>query len=194
MKNKPLILASSSIYRQQLLQRLRLPFTAVSPDIDEAPRHAERPADTALRLAEQKARALAGHFSDALIIGSDQVAVLNGHAIGKPGNHANAVKQLTAASGRTVFFHTALCLLNSGSGEVQTKIASSEVKFRNLTAEQIERYLQAETPYDCAGSAKCEGLGITLIESIRGDDPNALIGLPLIELTTMLMHAGVFVN
>ena len=191
MKNKPLILASSSIYRQQLLQRLRLPFTAVSPDIDETPRPAEHAADTALRLAEQKARALAGRFPDALIIGSDQVAILNGEAISKPGNHANAVQQLTAASGRSVFFHTALCLLNSGNAEVQTKIASNEVKFRRLTAEQIERYLRAETPYDCAGSAKCEGLGIALIESIRGDDPNALIGLPLIELTTMLMRAGV---
>ena len=193
MKNKPLILASSSIYRQQLLQRLRLPFTAVSPDIDETPRPAEHAADTALRLAEQKARALAGRFPDALIIGSDQVAILNGEAISKPGNHANAVQQLTAASGRSVYFHTALCLLNSGNAEVQTKIASNEVKFRRLTAEQIERYLLAETPYDCAGSAKCEGLGIALIESIRGDDPNALIGLPLIELTTMLMRAGVSV-
>ena len=193
MKNKPLILASSSIYRQQLLQRLRLPFTAVSPDIDETPRPAEHAADTALRLAEQKARALAGRFPDALIIGSDQVAILNGEAISKPGNHANAVQQLTAASGRSVYFHTALCLLNSGNAEVQTKIASNEVKFRRLTAEQIERYLRAETPYDCAGSAKCEGLGIALIESIRGDDPNALIGLPLIELTTMLMRAGVSV-
>ena len=193
MKNKPLILASSSIYRQQLLQRLRLPFTAVSPDIDETPRPAEYAADTALRLAEQKARALAGRFPDALIIGSDQVAILNGEAISKPGNHANAVQQLTAASGRSVFFHTALCLLNSGNAEVQTKIASNEVKFRRLTAEQIERYLRAETPYDCAGSAKCEGLGIALIESIRGDDPNALIGLPLIELTSMLMRAGVSV-
>ena len=193
MKNKPLILASSSIYRQQLLQRLRLPFTAVSPDIDETPRPAEHAADTALRLAEQKARALAGRFPDALIIGSDQVAILNGEAISKPGNHANAVQQLTAASGRSVFFHTALCLLNSGNAEVQTKIASNEVKFRRLTAEQIERYLRAEKPYDCAGSAKCEGLGIALIESIRGDDPNALIGLPLIELTSMLMRAGVSV-
>ncbi len=193
MKNKPLILASSSIYRQQLLQRLRLPFTAVSPDVDETPRAAERPADTVLRLAEQKARALARRFPDALIIGSDQVAVLNGEAISKPGNHANAVQQLTAASGRSVFFHTALCLLNSGNAEVQSKVISNEVKFRHLTAEQIERYLDAEKPYDCAGSAKCEGLGIALIESIRGDDPNALIGLPLIELTTMLLHVGVAV-
>jgi septum formation protein len=191
LKNKPLILASSSIYRQQLLQRLRLPFTAVSPDIDETPLSGESPPRTALRLAEQKARALSARFADALIIGSDQVAVLNGQAIGKPGNHPNAVKQLTAASGNTVFFHTALCLLDSGANEMQSNIVSIEVKFRVLSPAQIERYLLVETPYDCAGSAKSEGLGIALIEYIRGDDPNALVGLPLIELTTMLNVAGV---
>ncbi|MDQ3261271.1 MAG: Maf family nucleotide pyrophosphatase [Pseudomonadota bacterium] len=190
MKNKPLVLASSSLYRQELLKRLRLPFTAVSPDIDESPAPGETPPATALRLAEQKARALAARFPDALIIGSDQVAELDGLAIGKPGDHAEAVKQLTAASAHTVYFHTALCLLDAGVGQAQTKIATNEVKFRALTPEQIERYLLAEKPYDCAGSAKSEGLGITLIESIRGDDPNALIGLPLIELTTMLMRAG----
>ncbi len=188
---KPLVLASSSLYRQELLKRLRLPFTAVSPDIDESPAPGETPPATALRLAEQKARALAARFPDALIIGSDQVAELDGLAIGKPGDHAEAVKQLTAASAHTVYFHTALCLLDAGVGQAQTKIATNEVKFRALTPEQIERYLLAEKPYDCAGSAKSEGLGITLIESIRGDDPNALIGLPLIELTTMLMRAGV---
>lgn len=191
MKNKPLILASSSIYRQQLLQRLRLPFTAVSPDIDETPLPGESPPQTALRLAELKARALAHRFPNALIIGSDQVAVLNGQAIGKPGNHANAVKQLTAAAGNKVFFHTALCLLDSGANKMQANTVSIEVKFRVLSVAQIERYLLAETPYDCAGSAKSEGLGIALIEYIRGDDPNALIGLPLIELTTMLIVAGV---
>jgi len=190
LKNKPLVLASSSLYRQELLKRLRLPFTAVSPDIDESPAPGETPPATALRLAEQKARALAARFPDALIIGSDQVAELDGLAIGKPGDHAEAVKQLTAASAHTVYFHTALCLLDAGVGQAQTKIATNEVKFRALTPEQIERYLLAEKPYDCAGSAKSEGLGITLIESIRGDDPNALIGLPLIELTTMLMRAG----
>ncbi|MEO7321420.1 MAG: Maf family nucleotide pyrophosphatase [Burkholderiales bacterium] len=190
MKNKPLVLASSSLYRQELLKRLRLPFTAVSPDIDESPAPGETPPATALRLAEEKARALAARFPDALIIGSDQVAELDGLAIGKPGDHADAVKQLTAASAHTVYFHTALCLLDAGVGQAQTKIATNEVKFRALTPEQIERYLLAEKPYDCAGSAKSEGLGITLIESIRGDDPNALIGLPLIELTTMLMRAG----
>ncbi|MEO5861987.1 MAG: Maf family nucleotide pyrophosphatase [Burkholderiales bacterium] len=190
LKNKPLVLASSSLYRQELLKRLRLPFTAVSPDIDESPAPGETPPATALRLAEEKARALAARFPDALIIGSDQVAELDGLAIGKPGDHADAVKQLTAASAHTVYFHTALCLLDAGVGQAQTKIATNEVKFRALTPEQIERYLLAEKPYDCAGSAKSEGLGITLIESIRGDDPNALIGLPLIELTTMLMRAG----
>lgn len=190
MKNNPLILASSSVYRQELLKRLRVPFTAVSPDIDESPLPGETPSATAQRLAEQKARALAGRFPDALIIGSDQVAELNGLAIGKPGNHAQAVKQLIAASGNILYFHTALCLLNAGSGQTQRKIATNEVKFRTLTTEQIERYLAAEKPYDCAGSAKSEGLGITLIEYIHGDDPNALIGLPLIELTTMLIRAG----
>jgi septum formation protein len=193
LKNKPLILASSSVYRQELLKRLRLPFTAVSPNIDESPLAGESPPTTALRLAEQKARALASRFPNALIIGSDQVAVLEGRAIGKPGHHAEAVKQLTAASGKILYFHTALCLLDTGSGEAQTKIASSEVKFRLLSPEQIERYLLAERPYDCAGSAKSEGLGIALIEYIHGDDPNALIGLPLIELTTMLTRAGTLV-
>jgi septum formation protein len=193
LKNKPLILASSSIYRQELLNRLRLPFTAASPNIDESPLPGETPPDTALRLAEQKARALAGRFPTALIIGSDQVAVLDGKTMGKPGNHANAVKQLTAASNRILYFHTALCVLDAATGRVQTKIATNEVKFRALTAEQIERYLLAEKPYDCAGSAKSEGLGIALIEYIRGDDPNALIGLPLIELTTMLARIGVVV-
>ena len=193
MKNKPLILASSSIYRQELLKRLRFPFAIASPNIEETRLPGETPPQTALRLAEQKARALSASYPDAFIIGSDQVAVLNGQAIGKPGNHANAVKQLTAASGNTVFFHTALCLLDSAAGTAQKKIATNEVKFRQLAAEQIERYLHAEKPYDCAGSAKSEGLGIALIEYIRGDDPNALIGLPLIELTTMLMRAGVVV-
>lgn len=191
MKNKPLILASSSIYRQQLLRRLNLPFTVASPNIDETPHPGETPPQTALRLAEQKARALAERFSDALIIGSDQVAVLHGQAIGKPGHHANAIKQLTSASGAIMYFHTALCLFDSASGESQVATVTNEVKFRTLTPAQIERYLLAEKPYDCAGSAKSEGLGIALIEYIRGDDPNALIGLPLIELTSMLIRAGV---
>jgi septum formation protein len=193
LKNKPLILASSSIYRQQLLRRLGIPFTVASPEIDETPLSGEPPPQTALRLAEQKARALAGQFPDALIIGSDQVAVLHGQALGKPGNNDNAVKQLNAASGQTLMFHTALCLLDSGNGTVQLATATNEVKFRSLTPEQIERYLETEKPYDCAGSAKSEGLGIALIEYIRGDDPNALIGLPLIELTTMLIRAGISV-
>jgi septum formation protein len=190
LKNKPLILASSSLYRQILLKRLGIPFTMASPNIDETPRPGEPPPQTALRLAEQKARALTERFPNALIIGSDQVAVLRGQAIGKPGNHANAVAQLSAASGETVAFFTALCLLDSASGTAQLATARNEVKFRELMPEQIERYLQAEKPYDCAGSAKSEGLGIGLIESIRGDDPNALIGLPLIQLTSMLARAG----
>jgi septum formation protein len=191
LKNKPLILASSSIYRQELLKRLRLPFTVVSPDIDESAIFGETPPETALRLAEQKTRALVDQFPDALIIGSDQVAVLNNAAIGKPGNHANAMLQLAEASGNTMYFYTGLCLLNSNTGQAQTKIATNEVKFRKLNSPQIERYLLAEKPYDCAGSAKSEGLGIALIEHIHGDDANALIGLPLIELTTMLIRAGV---
>ena len=193
MKNKPLILASSSIYRQELLNRLRLPFTAISPDIDESPRPGELPAITAQRLATEKTRALAHRHPNALIIGSDQVAVLGQVRLGKPGDHATAVKQLQAASGKSVFFHTALCVLDSESGQSQASVATNEVKFRVLTNEQIERYLSAEKPYDCAGSAKSEGLGIALIEHIRGDDPNALIGLPLIQLVTTLHKLGVAV-
>ena len=193
MKNKPLILASSSIYRQELLNRLRLPFTAISPAIDESPRPGELPAITAQRLAAEKTRALAHRHPNALIIGSDQVAVLGQVRLGKPGDHATAVKQLQAASGKSVFFHTALCVLDSESGQSQASVATNEVKFRVLTNEQIERYLSAEKPYDCAGSAKSEGLGIALIEHIRGDDPNALIGLPLIQLVTTLHKLGVAV-
>ena len=193
MKNRPLILASSSIYRQELLKRLRLPFTAVSPDIDESPRTGELPAITAQRLAGEKAHALSHLYPNALIIGSDQVAVLEGDRLGKPGDQATAVKQLEAASGKTVFFHTALCVLESESGQTQTSVATNEVKFRLLTSEQIDRYLIAERPYDCAGSAKSEGLGIALIEHIRGDDPNALIGLPLIQLVTALQNLDVAV-
>ena len=193
MKNRPLILASSSIYRQDLLKRLRVPFTVASPNIDESPLSGETPPETALRLAEQKARALLNRFPDALIIGSDQVCVLDERTIGKPGDYSTAVLQLTAASGKTLKFHTALCLLDSKSGQARCKVVTNEVKFRSLTRQQIERYLMAEKPYDCAGSAKSEGLGIALIEYIHGDDPNALVGLPLIELTTMLITAGVAV-
>ena len=191
MKNKPLILASSSRYRQELLKRLGLPFTAISPDIDETPCSGEPPDQTASRLAGEKAQALVGKYPHALIIGSDQVAVLNDQRLGKPGDHGNAVKQLRVASGNTIYFYTALCVLDSGTGLSQHSIAVNEVKFRRLSDDQIERYLVTEQPYDCAGSAKSEGLGIALIEHIRGDDPNALIGLPLIQLVTALQAMGV---
>ena len=193
MKNKPLILASASIYRQELLKRLGLPFTAASPDINESPLPGELPSATASRLAAEKAQALASRHPSAYIIGSDQVAVLGDTRLGKPGNHATAINQLQVASGKTVFFHTALCVLDTDSGRSQVSVATNEVKFRVLSNEQIERYLLAEKPYDCAGSAKSEGLGIALIEHIRGDDPNALIGLPLIQLVTALQNLGVTV-
>ena len=193
MKNKPLILASASIYRQELLKRLGLPFIAASPDINESPLPGELPAATASRLAAEKAQALAARHPSAYIIGSDQVAVLGDTRLGKPGDHATAINQLQIASGKTVFFHTALCVLDTDSGRSQVSVATNEVKFRVLSNEQIERYLLAEKPYDCAGSAKSEGLGIALIEHIRGDDPNALIGLPLIQLVTALQNLGVTV-
>ena len=193
MKNKPLILASASIYRQELLKRLGLHFTAASPDINESPLPGERPSATASRLAAEKAQALAPRHPSACIIGSDQVAVLGDTRLGKPGDHATAINQLQIASGKTVFFHTALCVLDTDSGRSQVSVATNEVKFRVLSNEQIERYLLAEKPYDCAGSAKSEGLGIALIEHIRGDDPNALIGLPLIQLVTALQNLGVTV-
>ena len=193
MKNKPLILASASIYRQELLKRLGLPFTAASPDINESPLPGELPTATASRLAAEKAQALAARHPSAYIIGSDQVAVLGDTRLGKPGDHATAIIQLQIASGKTVFFHTALCVLDTDSGRSQVSVATNEVKFRVLSNEQIERYLLAEKPYDCAGSAKSEGLGIALIEHIRGDDPNALIGLPLIQLVTALQNLGVTV-
>lgn len=193
LKNKPLVLASGSAYRRQLLSRLGLAFEAVAPDIDEAPLAGEAPRATAVRLARLKAQALSTRFPTARIIGSDQVAVLDGEPVGKPGNHANAVAQLRAASGMEMVFHTALCLLDAETGKVQETVAENFVKFRTLADDEIERYLRREQPYDCAGSAKSEGLGIALLEWNRGDDPNALIGLPLIALVSMLRAAGVFV-
>lgn len=187
----PLILASSSRYRREVLQKLHLPFECLSPEIDETPLSGERPEQTALRLAEAKARKVAEHHQDALIIGCDQVATVDGLQIGKPGNHANAVKQLTMLSGREVIFHSALCLYDSGNQYMQSTIAPYHVKFKTLTPDQIEHYLQLEQPYDCAGSAKSEGMGIALLDYMRGDDPNALIGLPLIALVNMLQNAGV---
>jgi septum formation protein len=186
-----LVLGSSSIYRRELLQRLQIPFEICSPDIDETPLPGEVAGETALRLAENKARAGALVYPDGLIIGADQVAVLESTPLGKPLTHENAVRQLRLLSGREVTFHTALSLFNSRTNSIQTSLTLSHVKFRELNDQKIENYLTKEQPYHCAGSAKSEGLGIALIERIVGDDPNALIGLPLIALVEMLSHEGI---
>lgn len=186
-----LVLASSSIYRRELLQRLQLPFTSVAPEVDETPLAGELPQTTALRLAQEKARKVAADHPHALIIGCDQVATLDDMQLGKPYTHDNAVKQLRLMRGRTVTFHSALCLYNSASGHMQAEVIPYEVGFRNLSDAEIENYLLKEQPYHCAGSAKSEGLGIALIEWMRGSDPNALIGLPLIALVNMLKNEGV---
>jgi septum formation protein len=189
--DRPLILGSSSVYRRSLLQRLGLPFTAISPEIDETPAVNERPAATALRLALAKARAVATTHSQALIIASDQVADLEGQPLGKPGDHATATRQLQAMRGRQVVFHTALCLLDAASGRHQRQNVPTTVHYRELSDVQIERYLTREQPYDCAGSAKIECLGIILPRQVESEDPTALIGLPLIALVTMLEAEGV---
>lgn len=189
-----LVLASSSIYRQELLGRLKLPFDAIAPDIDETPRPEEAPAETAMRLATSKATAIASGMNDAIVIGSDQVATLDNEQIGKPGDHANALRQLQKMQGREVIFHTALCVLDTrldASRRVQQQNVQTRVRFRNLPETELDAYLQIEQPYDCAGSAKNEALGIALIESIQSDDPTALTGLPLIALTSMLRTTGV---
>lgn len=192
MSNPKLVLASTSPYRRELLTRLDIPFAVAAPDIDETPLAGEGPADTALRLAQAKARALAlaQQFPGALIIGSDQVATLDNMQIGKPGTHDKAVAQLQLMRGRTVIFHTALALYDSRDDSIQVKDVQTEVDFRPLSDEFIESYLRKEQPYNCAGSAKSEGLGIVLMSAMRGTDPNALIGLPLIELISMLQNAG----
>lgn len=188
-----IILGSSSIYRKELLQRLQIPFETVSPEINEMPLDNESPEETATRLAEAKAREVARIFPQALIIGSDQVAVLEDTRLGKPLNHGNATEQLRLMRGKEVIFYTALCLLNSSTDRLQMRVIPFFVKFRKLSDQQIENYLLKEQPYHCAGSAKSEGLGIALIERMTGDDPNALIGLPLISLIDMLAHEGVAV-
>lgn len=187
------MLASSSTYRKTLIARLGFDCRTVAPDIDESALPAEPPAATALRLAQAKARRIAEREPAALIIGSDQVAVLDNQSIGKPGTHAAAVRQLQAMSGKTVVFHTALCLLNSETNAVQLADVPTTVRFRELDVAQIERYLQQDQPYDCAGSAKIEALGITLVERVESDDPTALIGLPLIALVTMLQKEGIHI-
>lgn len=185
-----LILASTSPYRRELLERLGIPFEVCSPKTDETALPGEAPEQMALRLAIAKAQAVAQDFPDALIIGSDQVATVDGLQLGKPLTHENALQQLRKVRGRAVLFHTALCLYNSQTGQFQTALVPCTVYFRNLDDTQIERYLTKEKPYQCAGSAKSEGLGIALIERMETDDPNALIGLPLIALVTMLEKAG----
>lgn len=190
----PLILASSSPYRRELLSRLRLPFSIDVPDIDERPVAGESPEATALRLAAEKARAVAARHPPALVIGSDQVATLDGEQLGKPGCHRNALAQLQKMRGRSVVFHTALCLFDSREdAPLRMQVASVQtiVTFRNLSDAALDAYLHLETPYDCAGSAKNEGLGIALIASCDSSDPTALTGLPLIALCNMLLHAGV---
>lgn len=185
-----LVLASTSPYRRELLAKLQVPFVVANPRVDETPLTDETPALTALRLAELKAKAVAQDYPNALIIGSDQVATLNGLHIGKPGNHENAVKQLQLMRGNSIIFHTALSLYNSATGNLQSRIVPTTVSIRNLSDAQIEGYLNKEQPYQCAGSAKSEAMGIAIMEKMEGMDPNALIGLPLIALTQMLMNEG----
>ena len=193
MDSQPLVLASTSIYRRELLQRLQIPFEIAAPDTNEAALPGESAKQTAWRLSLEKARAVAVQYPDALIIGSDQVAVLGEQRLGKPLTHENAVRQLRAMRGRSVIFYTALTLLNTRSNEAQTEVAENRVTFRQLSDEEIETYLRKEQPYHCAGSAKAEGLGIALISRMEGDDPNALIGLPLILLVSMLRKHRVLI-
>jgi len=191
--SRPLILGSTSRYRHELLSRLKLPFEAVAPQVDETPRSGENPADLAVRLALAKARDVASRHPQAVVIGSDQVADLRGEPLGKPGTHERAVVQLKRLRGETVVFQTALAVVCAATGFEQCDIASVRVVFRKLSDAEIERYLRAEQPYDCAGSAKSEGLGISLLERIDNDDPTALVGLPLIRTCRMIRAAGVHV-
>ncbi len=188
---RPLVLGSTSRYRRELMERLKIDFQVASPDVDEAPLAGEAPADLARRLALAKAHAVAARFPDAVVIGSDQVAQLEGDSLGKPGDHERATQQLRRMRGRTVIFQTAVAVVCHASGFEQSDLAPVRVVFRDLSDEEIEAYLRAEQPYDCAGSAKSEGLGIALLESIDSDDPTALVGLPLIRTCRMLRAAGV---
>jgi septum formation protein len=190
MSHPPLVLASTSAYRRELLQRLRVQFEVLSPGVDETSHPGESPEQVARRLSLEKARAVALRRPEALVIGSDQTATLDGVGIiGKPGTHERAVAQLRAASGRTLVFHTGLCLWRPDA-EPLVDCIDTRVRFRSLADDEIERYLWAETPYDCAGSAKSEGLGAALLEAQEGPDPSALVGLPLIRLAQMLRTAG----
>jgi septum formation protein len=187
---RPLVLGSTSRYRRELLQRLGLPFEVAAPDVDETPRPGESPTHLSQRLALAKARAVAERFPQAVVIGSDQVADLNGQTLGKPGTHERAVEQLRAMSGQVVVFQTALAVVCQASGFEARDLAEVRVQFRRLSDDAIEAYLRAEQPYDCAGSAKSEGLGIALLEAIANDDPTALVGLPLIRTCQLLRQAG----
>lgn len=190
MHSPPLILASTSRYRRELLQRLQLPFAVEAPGVDESPLPGEAPAALAARLALAKAMAVATRTPDAVVIGSDQVADLDGQPIGKPGDHDRAVQQLRQMSGRSVLFQTALAVVRARSGFQRVELASVRVSFRQLSNNEIETYLRLEQPYDCAGSAKSESLGIALLAAIDSDDPTALVGLPLIRTCELLRQAG----
>lgn len=187
----PIVLASSSPYRKAILQKLHIDFETASPDINESPLKDESPEKLVKRLSEEKARAVANTHPQHLIIASDQVAVLNERIIGKPGDHEKAFQQLKQASGQTVIFHTGLCLYNSQSGSCQLEVVPYHVKFKSLTDDEITNYLNIEQPYNCAGSFKSEGLGIALFERMQGEDPNTLMGLPLIRLVSMLNNESV---
>jgi len=191
LSSQLLVLASTSVYRSELLTRLQLPFETAAPEVDETPLPGESARATTLRLAQEKARATAAAYPDALIIGSDQVAVLDGQQIGKPLTHDNAVLQLRTMRGKTTTFYTALALLNSKTGKIQAEVAENHVTLRDYSDAEIEGYLLKEQPYHCAGSAKSEGLGIALMSKMSGDDPNALVGLPLILLIEMLRNENV---
>ncbi len=188
---RALILGSTSRYRRELLERLRVPFDVVSPDVDETPLPGETPHALATRLALAKAQGVAALHPNAVVIGSDQVADLNGEPLGKPGTHERAVMQLQRMRGQTVIFQTAVSVVCQASGFEQTELAQIKVRFRELSDDEIEAYLRAEEPYDCAGSAKSEGLGIALLDAIDNDDPTALIGLPLIRTARLLRAAGI---
>lgn len=187
----PIILASTSPYRKAVLEKLGIPFNVASPDVDEQQLPNETPEQLVKRLAQAKAMTVAKDLQEGLVIGSDQVAVNKGKILGKPGTHEKAAQQLTQASGQRITFYTGLCLINAATKNTQTDVMSFHVHFRTLSATQIENYLQKEQPYDSAGSFKSEGLGIALFERLEGDDPNTLIGLPLIQLVSMLEHEGV---
>ena len=188
---RTVVLGSTSRYRRELLSRLNLPFEVAAPEVDETPQPGEAPRKLALRLALAKARAVAARHPEAVVIGSDQVADLAGQALGKPGEHARAVQQLRQMRGQTVVFQTALAVVCLATGFEQVDLAQVRVRFRDLSDEEIEHYLQTEKPYDCAGSAKSEGLGTALLDAIENDDPTALVGLPLIRTARMLRAAGV---